>query len=163
MVKPDCQEFKSGRVFLHRLPSGDDPASVIAKFCREEGIQTATFVLSGVLSTVTLGVYDPQQQVYVTHTEETATEILSCAGDVSFKNETPYIHATLVLADTRGRLLGGRLFSPSQIFSIEMTLRELSGQPLYRTYDPGTGLDLWPPRRLPPPSNIGREEMEGNE
>lgn len=154
MAQPDCPEFKSGRSFLHRLPSGEDPSSVIADFCRENGIQTATFSLSGVLSAVTLGVYDPQQQVYVTHTEKTALEILNCAGDVSLKDEKPYIHATIVLADTCGRLLGGRLFSPTRIFSIEMTLHELVGQPLCRIYDPGTGLDLWPPRRLPLLSNI---------
>jgi uncharacterized protein len=154
MAQPDCPEFKSGRIFLHRLPSGDDVSSGIADFCRTKGIQTATFVLSGVLSRVTLGVYDPQQQVYVTHTEETAMEILSCEGNVSLKDERPCIHTTLALADTRGRILGGRLFSPSRIFSIEIALRELIGKPLYRSYDPGTGLDLWPSRRLPPLSNI---------
>lgn len=154
MAQPGCPEFRSGRIFLCRLPSGDDPSSVIADFCEKNGIQTATFTLSGVLSCVTLGIYDPQQQVYVTHTEETAMEILSCSGNVSLKNEKPCINAALVLADTTGRLLGGRLFSPARIFSIEMTLHALVGQPLYRTYDPGSGLDLWPHRRSTPPSNI---------
>lgn len=145
MVQPDCPEFRSGQIFLHRLPSGEDPSSVIADFCLRKGIRTATFTLAGTLSTVTLGVYDPKQQVYVTHTEETALEILSCAGNVSIKDGDPCVRASIALADLAGRIFGGRLFSPSRIFSAEMTLQALLGAPLHRTYDPGCGLDLLPP------------------
>jgi uncharacterized protein len=147
MAHPDCLKFRSGRIFLYRLPSGEDPSPGITDICFEERIETASFTLTGVLSTVTIGVYDPRQQVHITQTEEAAMEILCCAGNVSIKNDKPCIWATIALADQTGRILGGRLFSPSRSFAVEMTLQELVGPPLQRTYDSGCGLDLWPLRR----------------
>lgn len=151
MAQPDGPQFSFGRIFLHRLPPGEDPARVIVDICFEEKIGAATFTLSGVLSSVTLGVYDLRQQVYITRTEETAMEILNCSGNVSIKNGKPFLRATLVLSDQTGRVTGGRLFSPSRIFAAEMTLQELVGPPLFRLYDTASGLDLWPPRRLEEP------------
>lgn len=135
--------FKSGRVFLCRLPAGSDLLVSISDVCRKNGIRAATVTLTGAVASATLGVYDQQQQVYVTHTEAAPMEIVSAAGNVSMKKGTPVVHATITLSDQTGKIVGGRLFSPSRIFAVEMTLRELTGQPLERAYDDGTGLDLW--------------------
>lgn len=135
--------FKSGRIFLCRLPTGSDLLVSISDVCRKNGIRAATFTLTGAVASATLGVYDQQQQVYVTHTEAAPMEILSATGNVSMKKGTLVVCATIALSLQTGKIVGGRLFSPSRMFAVEMTLRELTGHPLKRAYDEGTGLDLW--------------------
>ncbi|MFH0730846.1 MAG: hypothetical protein V2B19_31455 [Pseudomonadota bacterium] len=58
------------------------------------------------------------------------------------ERETVYL-STLTLSDRMGH---GRA-SPYRNFAVEMTLREFVAPPLQKTYDTGSGLDLWPLRR----------------
>lgn len=146
MVQTDCPELRIGRIFLFRLPSGTDPLLDITGFCIQKEIKTAIFSLGGIFSTVTTGVYDAQQQVYVTHTEETPMEILNCSGNITVLNGSPFPCCTLTLADKTGRITGGRLFSPTRNLAVEISIRELTGPPIQRTYLAELGLDLWPVR-----------------
>ena len=136
--------YTPGRRFLGRLPHGHDLIAVIQAFCRNALIQTASFSVIGAVSEVTLGAYDPKQQVYVTFTRKAALEIVSLSGNVSLKDGQPFVHAHLVLADENGQTSGGHLFSETIVYAGEIDLQELIGPPLERAYDAATGLMLWP-------------------
>lgn len=143
MTQPVRAEFELGRRFLARLPHGKDLIASIEDFCKESAIRTATFSVIGTVSSATIGAYDQKQQVYVTFTENTSMEILSCVGNVSLKDEALVIHAHVVLGSDRGKIIGGHLFSETVLFEGEMDLQELIGPPLKRNYDPATGLFQW--------------------
>ena len=138
-----CSEFKIGRRLLGHLPHGKDLITSIENFCTASDIQTATFSVIGAVSSATIGVYDQKQQVYVTFTKNMAMEIVTCVGNVSLKDQTPLIHAHIVLGDEHGKLIGGHLFSETVLYAGEMDLQELIGKPLERGYDRTTGLFLW--------------------
>ncbi len=138
-----CSEFKLGRRLLGRLPHEKDLITSIEDFCIASNVQTATFSVIGAVSSATIGVYDQKQHVYVTFTENTTMEIVNCIGNVSLKDKSPITQAQIVLADERGKIIGGRLFSETILFAGEIDLQEMTGKPLERVYDDKTGLMLW--------------------
>lgn len=142
MTTERVAEYGAGRRFLARLADAD-LLSWVSEFCRTRAIRQATFQVVGSVSRFTLGVYDPTQQVYVTHAEEAPREVASCAGFVSAGDGDPVAAAHAVLVDARGEATGGRLFSETRLIWGELVLRELDGPDLARRYDPATGLDLW--------------------
>jgi uncharacterized protein len=135
-------EFETGRHFLARIASADLLAEV-AEFCRRRAILAATFQIAGSVSRFTIGAYDPSQQVYVTHAEDSPREVVACSGTVSARNGDPVPAAHIVLADANGRVTGGKLFSDTRAIWAELVLRELTGPPPPRRYDGETGLELW--------------------
>ena len=143
MKKMTCSEFNPGRLFVGRLPHGQDLITSIAEFCRASSIQMAEFSLIGAVSSATIGTYDQAQQVYVTATETAPLEIVTCVGNVSLLDGNPFVHAHIVLADMQGKTTGGHLFSETIIYAGEIRLQEFAGTPLERTYDETTGLSLW--------------------
>ena len=149
MTKLSYSEFKTGRRFVERLPHGKDLITFIEDFCKKESIQMATFSVIGAVSSVTMGVYDQKQQVYVTFTEEAQLEIVTCIGNVSLMDGNPVVHAHIVLGDKQGKVTGGHLFSETILFAGEIELQELTGKPLERAYDDTTGLMLWRYRNEP--------------
>jgi uncharacterized protein len=143
MEKLTCSEFTPGRRFLGRLAHGKDLIASIEEFCKASSIQTATFSVIGAVSFATLGAYDQKQQVYATFTQEEPLEIVNCTGNISLLDETPAIHAHMVLGNAEGKTMGGHVFSETIIYAGEIDLQELTGNPLERAYDPTTGLMLW--------------------
>ena len=143
MKKLITSEFNQHRIFMGRLPYNKDLIKSIENFCKEANIKTGEFSAIGALSSVTTGIYDQKQQVYVTAEEKGEFEILSCTGNISIKDNAPMAHAHIILCGEDGRTFGGHLFSESIIFAGEIVLRELKGEILIRVYDETTGLMLW--------------------
>lgn len=139
--------YQPGRCFLGRFDVGHDVLEALKGFCAENEVWTACFQLTGSVSKATFGVYDLQQRVYITERVDRSLEILSCCGNVSAasdENAVRFINAGLVLADNDGKIMGGRLFSPTEVFAVEFVLQELMGKHLQRSYDPWTGMQSWP-------------------
>ncbi len=138
-----ARNFSKGREFVGRMPKDRDIVAAIETFCVRNAIMSGTVSLIGAVSSATLGTYDQKQQVYVTFKKEGHLEILSCLGNISLKDETPFLHAHIILADETGHTIGGHLFSETICFAGEIYIKELTGTPLNRKYDQSTGLMLW--------------------
>jgi predicted DNA-binding protein with PD1-like motif len=137
--------FTPGRRLVGRLPHGQDLIKTIERFCLFNEVHMAAIAVNGAISSVTLGTFDQQQQVYVTTVIDKPLSFAACQGNVSIKDNRPFVHISAVLSDTDGRVTGGRLFSDTIIFAGEIDLQELTGPPLTRQYDATTGLMLWNP------------------
>jgi predicted DNA-binding protein with PD1-like motif len=70
-------------------------------------------------------------------------EIAACSGNISIKDDSPIVHAHIVLSDENGVATGGHLMPGTVIFAAEASVMELKGQPLVRQVDSVTGLPLW--------------------
>jgi hypothetical protein len=133
-----CMEIvmhTKGRCFLARITAGKDLIETVETFCREVSIQTGVFCASGVLSSYTIGAYDPKQQVYVTFSEQAPREMVVCSGTLCMKDGSLSASAHVVLADDQGRTSGGRLFSPSLVFGGDLRVEEWIGPPMERIYE----------------------------
>ena len=136
--------FRNGRILMGRLPMEGDLITNISALCRLNSVSMASFSINGNLLSATIGIFDQNQQVYVTEVVESPLEILSCNGTVSHDSEELSIFMQGAMADSDGQFVGGRIFSPSRAFMVEIILQEIIGPPLERTYDQKTGQKIWP-------------------
>ena len=135
--------FALGKTYMGRLPHGQDLITSIESFCNASDITTGVLSVIGALSSATIGIYDQQQQVYITEKIEKELEIITCTGNISLKEGKPFCHAHFILSDADGRTYGGHVMSESILFAGELHLQELVGDNLERIYDQTTGLMLW--------------------
>jgi predicted DNA-binding protein with PD1-like motif len=126
-------EYRLGRHLFISLPAGSELISALNAFCKTKEIKSACFSIIGTVSFATIGVFDPKQLVFVTHVEKTATEMLSCMGNITPIKGTPQVTAKIILADQQGRLTGGHLFSETIVSHAEIDIQELWGEPLKRS------------------------------
>ncbi len=108
------------------IPADEDLIRVIENFCESLDISRGFFSVLGTATLYTIGTYDPDQQVYVTSMEKGPCEILSCTGNIFVENGAPGIRASIVLADHKGKVTGGRLFSETHVTRGEVIITELS-------------------------------------
>jgi predicted DNA-binding protein with PD1-like motif len=130
--------YQPGRHFLGRLTGHEDLIQAITDLGVQEQIATASVSITGRVSRLTVGTYDPNQQVYITRTEERAMEIVSCRGLLTTEGERPFFHAHILLADVNA-VVGGRLFSETLAADAECVVNELRGPAALRTYDSRIG------------------------
>ena len=134
--------FEQGRSLLIRLDHGKDMIAEITELAGDLGIETGIFWAIGALSSAELGYYDQVKHEYGKIPVEEPVELASCSGNISIRDGQPFVHAHAVLADRKGKTLGGHLMK-GRVFAAEVHLQELSGQSLRRVHDPTTGLKLW--------------------
>lgn len=118
-------EYTPGKRYICKLPAEVELIAALTSICSKQKIKTASFSIMGTVLSATIGVFDSKQQVYVTHIEKTATEILSCTGIVSQTCGACGLRGTILLADPQGRITGGRLFADTIILSAELDLQTL--------------------------------------
>jgi len=135
-------EVTPGRCLMGPLPDNRDLIDTIMAVCRRHGIRQASFSVHGNVTQTTLGVFDPQQQVYLTAMESFAGEIVHCSGMISCDAEAPDVVARVAIADDAGNVIGGRLFSETLVLGAEIHLQEWLGPPMNRQTDPHTGLPV---------------------
>jgi len=64
-------------------------------------------------------------------------------GNVSLKDNSPFVHAHITLADKKANAYGGHLASGTVVFACEFMLEVFDGPVLQRDFDETTGLFLW--------------------
>ncbi len=114
----------------------------LTELAETKRITVATFTAIGALKRAKLGFYDQEKHEYREITLDSPHEIASCVGNISVKDERPFVHAHAVLADKNGNVKAGHLLE-GVVFAAEVHLRELKGAKLERKYDKVTGLSLW--------------------
>ncbi len=96
----------------------------------------------GAVQGATLGFYHQKHKRYEWHRKKHPMEIVSGIGNVSMKDRRLFLHLHVSLSDSRGRVCGGHLSSPTPVFACEVFVRT-TAQGLVRKYDRQTGLFLW--------------------
>jgi len=136
------RELGVGRNFLIRAEHDSDLIKSVAELAKKNEITTATFTAIGALKNAKLGFYNQKKHDYSETLLSTPQEIASCIGNVSMKDDEPFVHAHAVLADQNGNTNAGHLLE-GKVFAAEIHLTELVGAKLIRKTDPVTGLSLW--------------------
>lgn len=124
----EVRTFASGRRVRAQLTPGGDLLADLAAACRRAGLAAATLAVTGSVRSATIGTFDPDQQVYVTHRVEQPLELGACRGTADMAGGQPDLRVGVVLADAAGQVLAGRLFSPTIVFEAEAVFDELKGE-----------------------------------
>jgi uncharacterized protein len=136
-------ELQPARVHLLRLAAGTDVVDEITGFARDKGIRAAWVTCLGALRRASLRYYDQAALEYRDFTIDRHLEVLAAVGNVSLLDGEPFLHLHITLGDAEGRAFGGHANAGCEVFSLEVRIEELAGDPPVRVFDSATGLSLW--------------------
>jgi predicted DNA-binding protein with PD1-like motif len=137
------QELQSGRGFVGRLETGSDLVAEIERFCLEHDVLAAQVTVIGAVRRARYAYYEQDDHRYLELESETHHEIVGFVGNVSLRDDRPFLHAHATFADRSGAAVGGHLLRGTLVFAAEVMIREMTGVSLVRTPDERTGLALW--------------------
>ena len=137
------QQLTDGRGFVGRLETGSDLVAEIERFCREQSVVAAQVTVIGALRRAAYAYYEQDDHRYLELSSETHHEIVGFTGNISLRDDKPFLHAHATLADAAGATVGGHLLRGCEVFAAEVMIREITGVSLVRMPDEETGLALW--------------------
>ncbi len=136
-------EAKAGRAFAGRLATGSDLVEEIERFCLEREITAAQVTVIGAVRRARYAYYEQSDHRYLELESDSHHEIVGFVGNVSLRDDKPFLHAHASFADADGGTVGGHLLRGIEIFAAEVMIRELGDVALIRLPDEETGLALW--------------------
>jgi predicted DNA-binding protein with PD1-like motif len=136
-------EAHAGRAFVGRLETGSDLVEEIERYCAEQGILAAQVTVIGAVRRARYAYYEQDDHRYLELETDAHHEIVGFTGNVSLKDDRPFLHAHATFADATGATVGGHLLKGIEVFAAEVMIREMSGVSLVRLPDEETGLALW--------------------
>jgi hypothetical protein len=135
-------ESKLGRIVFARLSEDEDLLETITLAAEKSHITTGFFILIGTLKKANLGFY--RQGKYKTIKIPSPLEIVSCMGNISVKENKPFVHAHISVSNEKGEVMGGHLMSGCPIAAAgELVLIEAVNARLLRKLDEKTKLFSW--------------------
>jgi hypothetical protein len=133
---------KQPRTYALIFETGDEIASNLKRFARENSLAGSSFKAIGALSDVKVGWFNWDSKKYETAAEiHDQVEVLSLIGDIALHDGGPEVHAHLVVGKKDGTAHGGHLLEAHVRPTLELILTE-SPEPLQKRHDPESGLAL---------------------
>ncbi len=129
------------KTFALILDTGDEVASCITRFAKEQEIASAQFTGIGAFRRATLGFFDIAEKEYKKIEVREQTEVLSLLGDVALYKGEQKLHAHVVLGKRDGTAHGGHLIEAIARPTLEIILTESPGY-LKRKMNEETGIPL---------------------
>lgn len=136
-------EAGAGRAFVGRLATGSDLVEEIERYCAEQGIMAAQVTAIGAVRRAHYAYYEQDDHRYRELESATHHEIVGFVGNISMRDDHPFLHAHATFADAGGATVGGHLLPGCEVFAGEVMIREMTGVSLVRQPDDTTGLALW--------------------
>ena len=136
-------EAAAGRAFVGRLATGSDLVEEIERLCAEQGVLAAQVTVIGAVRRASYAYYEQDDHRYLELESATHHEVVGFVGNVSLRDDHPFLHAHATFADATGATVGGHLLRGCEVFAAEVMIRELVDVSLVRAHDEQTGLALW--------------------
>lgn len=124
-----------------RFTKGEELISLLTTYAKETNISFASFTLIGACSSVLLSYYNLETKQYEDKEIKEDMEIVSVIGNISLKDNEPFIHSHGVFSKRDFSTIGGHLKSITISGTGEVFLTIYPIQ-ITREYDEDTGLFL---------------------
>jgi uncharacterized protein len=129
------------KTFAIVLDKGDEVTSSLLAFAKENKLSASHFTAIGAFESVTLGFFERDRKDYKKIAIGEQVEVLSLVGDIALEDDSPKVHAHVVVGKSDGSAHGGHLLEARVWPTLEVILVE-SPQHLQRKMDGETGLAL---------------------
>ena len=130
------------RTYILVFETGDEIATVLKQFAKDEKLAGSSFKAIGALSDTKVGWFNWDTKKYETAAEiKEQVEVLSLIGDIALHDGGPEVHAHMVVGKRDGTAHGGHLQEAHVRPTLELVLTE-SPQALQKQHDPASGLAL---------------------
>ena len=134
---------KPSKIFMGSIEHNSDLLEGITRICAEKNIHLGRVEAIGSVKKARLGFYNQQEQKYHYIDFSEPLEILSLIGNISLKDDKPFVHAHVALSDDKGNALGGHLSPGTIVFACEVIIYTFDGPEFRRGFNDETGLPLW--------------------
>ncbi len=124
-----------------RIERGLDVIECLTQYVASNGITAARVSAIGATNNAVVGAFDTDSHQYHSHHYTDKMEILSLEGNVTTKNNAPYIHLHAMLGMPDGSVVGGHLNSCIVSATCEMFIDSYSDK-IDRVFDEAVGLNL---------------------
>ena len=137
------KNIKPLKMFIGKLSHGKDLLEEMTALCIKENIKLGRVEGIGAVQRARVGYYNQATREYQYIEFNGHFEITNLVGNVSIKDNKPFVHAHVTLSDNKGNAFGGHLAQGTIIFACEIIIHAFEGPELIRSYDDITGLPLW--------------------
>ena len=115
----------------------------LAAFCKEKEILAGSVSGIGAISEATFRFLDPMTKKYVDKTFSEQMEITCLIGNISQKDNKPYLHVHVTAGRRDYTCVGGHLLSARINGACELLVEDFFEATLGRRFDDETGLNLY--------------------
>lgn len=130
-------------MIIGKLRHGSDLLRELNKLAASEGISAGFIQLMGSIARARLSFYDQKIHAYRELDFDSPHEIVSAGGNISLRDDKPYVHLHLAVADATGKVVGGHCLQGCKVFAVEFAIWPFKGEAPRRALDHTTGLLLW--------------------
>jgi predicted DNA-binding protein with PD1-like motif len=120
---------------------GDEFIEGLTTLAKQNNFSASHFTAIGAFREVLLGYFDRDKKEYLKIPIREQVEVLSLVGDIALKDDSPKIHAHVVVGKSDGTAHGGHILAATVWPTLELILTE-SPSHLRRRSDEETGLAL---------------------
>lgn len=110
-----------------RIYKGEDIIDQIKNLAAKENINAGTITGLGAGSFIEVGIYDTVEKKYKTKIYEGILEITSLIGNLSVKDNEPYLHMHINFSDEENKVYGGHLVKCVIALTAEIFINVLDG------------------------------------
>lgn len=135
-------ETAVGRVIVAKIEPNEDLFDAIKELIKKHKIKSGLINVIGALKQFTIGYFDIERKKYNFKTFDEDIELISCMGNIAFKDNEPIIHLHVSVGKDDYSIMGGHLSQPSVVsITAEVYIYEIN-QTLTRANDPQFDLSL---------------------
>ena len=135
-------ETTVGRVIVAKIEPNEDIFDAIKELIQKHKIKSGLINVIGALKQLTIGYFDIEKKEYNYTTFNEDIELISCMGNIAFKENEPIIHLHVSVGKDDYSIIGGHLSQPSVVsITAEVYIYEIN-QALNRANDPQFDLSL---------------------
>ena len=135
-------ETAVGRVIVAKIEPNEDLFDAIKELIKKHKIKSGLINVIGALKQFTIGYFDIEKKKYNFKTFDEDIELISCMGNIAFKDNEPIIHLHVSVGKDDYSIMGGHLNQPSVVsITAEVYIYEIN-QTLTRANDPHFDLSL---------------------
>lgn len=127
--------------YLVILKKGEEVIKTLTDFCVENKINSGFVSGIGAVEDIKIGYFDEKKKEYIYLDIEESCEVLSMTGDISLKDEKPFLHLHIVLGKKDFNAIGGHLFKAVVSATLEVFILTYKKE-FIRKFDDETGLYL---------------------
>ncbi len=136
-------DYQIKRTIIGQFPYGADLLDEITKFVQKENIRCGRIHGIGATTHAVVAYYDQKTKKYNSMEYNGGMEILNLTGNVSIRDDKPFVHVHILISDPQGKVFGGHLMAGTKLWACEVFIDEYQGEELVRDLDEITSLFLW--------------------
>ena len=115
----------------------------LAAFCEEKQIKSGIVGGLAAISEATFRFLDPATKQYVDRTFAEQMEVTCLTGNISRKDDKPYLHIHVTASRRDYTCIGGHLLTARVNGACELYVEDYALEGVGRRFDPETGLNLY--------------------